>query len=193
MPKLSPALLNTRLKTLEEQDIVFRRRIGGKTGYEYQLTPSGKALRPLIIEFGKWGMQWAFDNAEEGEMNPTVITRDFAHALDAELFPATDGVIQFNITDEFNPARKFILVRDGHAQNCDDSIGYDVDVYLNGELKTFYQIWFGGISIKKASNENKLKIVGPSHFTQNISRWLRTSQFAAYNRQAQNELESETI
>ena len=193
LPKISPALLNTRLKNLEEQGVIFRRRISGKSGYEYYLTPAGKDLQPLLIEFGKWGMQWAFDSVEEGEMNPSVITRDFAKALDVEQFPAADGVIQFNITDEYNPAKKFVLVRDGHAQSCDENIGHEVDIYLNAELKVFYQIWFGETSLTKAIKEGKLKPVGPTHFTQHISRWLRNSQFAPYNKAATKSHEAEMV
>lgn len=187
LPKLSPALLNTRLKTLEENEIIFRRRIAGKSGYEYQLTAAGKGLHSLIREFGNWGMQWAFDSVEDGEMNPSVIVRDFAYALDIEQFPASDGVIQFSIQDDYNPAKKFVLVRDGRAQSCDDNIGHDVDVYLSGQLKTFYQIWFGEISIKAARSQDKLSVVGSAPFTKYLSRWLRTSQFAPYNRRAQAE------
>ncbi|MAA61079.1 MAG: transcriptional regulator, partial [Pseudomonadales bacterium] len=36
LPKLSPTLLNTRLKTLEQQGIVIRTRIAEKRGYEYR-------------------------------------------------------------------------------------------------------------------------------------------------------------
>lgn len=181
LPKLSPALLNTRLRTLEEQGIILRKRISGKTGYEYHLTPAGLGLKPLLKAFGQWGMTWAFDSIDDGELNPAVIVRDFAYAMDTSQLPSGDTTLQFNILEP-EPVRKFVLVRDGMAQQCDESIGYEVDIYLSASLKTLYQIWFGEISVATAREQELLKVIGASHYTNNVSKWLRTSQFAPYNR-----------
>ena len=64
LPRMSPALLNSRLRTLEARGIILRKRIAEKKGYEYQLTPAGNALKPLMGEFGKWGMNWVFLSME---------------------------------------------------------------------------------------------------------------------------------
>lgn len=181
LPRLSPALLNTRLRTLEQQGIVLRKRVAGKTGYEYQLTPAGQGLSALIREFGQWGMSWAFDTVDDGEMNASVIVRDFAYAMDTGQLPSGDTTIQFNIDAE-ETQKKFILIRDGKAQQCDDSIGYEVDVYLNASLKTLYQIWFGELTVIAAVQQQLLTVLAASHYSQTISKWLRTSQFAAYNK-----------
>ena len=53
LPRLSPSILNTRLKSLEDHGIILRRRIPEQRGYEYLLTPAGKALPPVMIELGK--------------------------------------------------------------------------------------------------------------------------------------------
>lgn len=187
LPKLSPALLNSRLKMLEDNGIILRRKVSGKTGFEYQLTAAGKGLAPLLREFGRWGMQWAFTPIEDDELNGSVIVRDFASALNTDLFPAGDSTLQFNVRENDSVEKKYVLVRNGSAQSCDENIGHEVDVYITGELKTFYKIWFGEISVSSAKKDEKLTIVGPSHYTRNISQWLRTSQFAPYNRNAESE------
>ena len=52
LPKISPSLLNTRLRLLAENGIIIRKRIPEKRGYEYHLTPAGKSLRlPCLCKF----------------------------------------------------------------------------------------------------------------------------------------------
>jgi len=182
LPRLSPALLNTRLRTLEAQGIILRKRVPEKKGYEYQLTPAGNALKPLLGELGKWGMNWVFQSMEGDELNIAVIVRDFAFAMDTQQLPSGGSVIQFNVQSESEAAKKFIMVRDGAAQACDENLGNEVDVYLSADLKTLYQIWYGEVAVNTACDKKLMNVVGAPVYTNNISRWLRTSQFAQHNR-----------
>ena len=181
LPKISPTLLNSRLRSLEAHGLIVRKRIPEKRGFEYQLTPSGKALQPLLTEFGKWGMNWVFRGMEDEELNISTIVRDFAMAMDTQELPSGDTVIQLTVQDVGPAARNFILVRGGHAQVCDDNIGHEVDVYLRADLKTLYQIWFGEIGVDAARQRKLMQVVGPPIYEKTVARWLRTSQFAKYN------------
>ncbi|MDH5693902.1 MAG: helix-turn-helix transcriptional regulator, partial [Gammaproteobacteria bacterium] len=185
LPKLSPTLLNSRLRTLENEGIILKKKVPGKSGTEYHLTSMGKALQPLMTEFGKWGMTFAFESTEYNELNPASIVRDFAFALDIDQIPTGDSIIQFNISYDGDLIKKFILIRDGKAQSCSDNPGHDVDVYLTAELSTLYKIWFGELSVMNARESEKLKTIGSTHYLRNISKWLRTSQFAPYHRNYQ--------
>ncbi len=182
LPRMSPALLNSRLRTLEAQGIILRKRMPEKKGYEYQLTPAGNALKPLMGEFGKWGMNWVFMSMEGDQLNIAVIVRDFAFAMDTQQLPSGDTVIQFTVASDAETARKFIMVHDGTTQVCEDNIGTEVDVYISAGLKTLYQIWYGEISANVACEQKLMKVVGAPVYVNNLSKWLRTSQFAQYNR-----------
>jgi len=182
LPRMSPALLNSRLRTLEAQGIVLRKRMPERKGYEYQLTPAGNALKPLMGEFGKWGMNWVFLSMEGDQLNIAVIVRDFAFAMDTEQLPSGDNVIQFTVQSESEIARKFIMGHDGNTQVCEDNIGTEVDVYISADLKTLYQIWYGEIGVTAACEQKLMKVVGAPVYINNLSKWLRTSQFAQYNR-----------
>ena len=182
LPRMSPTLLNSRLQTLEAQGIILRKRVPEKKGFEYQLTPAGNALKPVLGELGKWGMNWVFDSMEGDQLNIAVIVRDFAFAMDTQQLPSGQSVIQFNVQSESEAARKFIMVRDGAAQSCDDNLGSEVDVYLSADLKILYQIWYGEVGVTAACEKKLLKVVGPPVYTSSINKWLRTSQFAQHNR-----------
>ena len=182
LPRMSPTLLNSRLQTLEAQGIILRKRVPEKKGFEYQLTPAGNALKPVLGELGKWGMNWVFDSMEGDQLNIAVIVRDFAFAMDTQQLPSGQSVIQFNVQSESEAARKFIMVRDGAAQSCDDNLGSEVDVYVSADLKILYQIWYGEVAVTAACEKKLLKVVGPPVYTNSINKWLRTSQFAQHNR-----------
>lgn len=182
LPKLSPTLLNSRLRLLEQEGIIIKRRVPEKKGYAYQLTPMGNALRPLLSELGKWGMQWVFEGMSDEQLNISTITRDFAVAMDTSQLPTGDTTIQLAIDDDGTLFKRYILIRDGKAQVCEENIGHDVDIYLAATLKTFYQIWFGEITLPAAHDRGILKVTAPTAYSNNLSKWLKTSQFAAYNK-----------
>jgi len=181
LPKMSPTLLNTRLRTLEEQGIIVRKRAAEKKTYEYQLTPSGLALKPVLSEFGKWGIRWIFDQMDPTQLNLSAVIRDFAVALKLDQLPQGDSTIQIAVTGECEPVKKYIMVREGKAQVCDENIGYDVDVYMTADLETLGKIWFGKLSVVTACDQGSLKVTGMSFYVDNISKWLGTSQFAPYS------------
>ena len=65
IPNISPSLLRDRLRFPEKQGLVMRKRAPSGNRYEYHLTPSGKALAPVLTEMGIWGMRWAREGMTE--------------------------------------------------------------------------------------------------------------------------------
>jgi len=184
LPKMSPTLLNSRLKTLEEQGLIIRKKIPEKRSYEYQLTPAGQELQPLLKEFGKWGMSWAFNQMDEHQLDASTLVRDFGAALQLDQLPTGDATFQFSMNVGDKVVRKFILLRDGKPQICDDNIGYDVDVYLSGDITAFAQIWYGERSVISSIDQQLVNVTGAAFYVKNVSKWLGTSQFAPYNTRA---------
>jgi DNA-binding HxlR family transcriptional regulator len=182
LPRMSPTLLNTRLKTLQDQGIIIRKKVPEKQSYEYHLTPSGQALQPLMAELGKWGMTWVFDQMNPEQLNVSTIIRDFTVALKIDQLPGNEACIQISVTGKDKPIKKYIMVRDGKAQYCDDNIGYDVDIYLSADLETLGMIWFGKLTIADAIGRDLLKVTGQSYYVKNISKWLGISQLASCNK-----------
>jgi DNA-binding HxlR family transcriptional regulator len=59
---ISPALLAARLKSLEAEGLLVRRRPSGQRGFEYFPTTACEELRPIIVSLGEWGLCWARHN-----------------------------------------------------------------------------------------------------------------------------------
>ena len=53
VPKMSPALLSKRLRSLERAGVIERREDGGRASYH--LTPSGMELREIVMALGAVG------------------------------------------------------------------------------------------------------------------------------------------
>jgi DNA-binding HxlR family transcriptional regulator len=56
LPHVSPNVLSERLRDLEAAGIVRTRRLGPPASAQaYELTERGRALRPVLVELGRWG------------------------------------------------------------------------------------------------------------------------------------------
>src|SRR5215510_5215118 len=51
LPRISPTVLNTRLKELEEWGVIIKRRLSGQRGHEYRLTAAGRDMDVSILMF----------------------------------------------------------------------------------------------------------------------------------------------
>ena len=186
LPKISPSLLTSRLKMLVENGIAIRRRTPEKRGYEYHLTAAGKQLKPVLDAMGTWGMQWVFDSLNDVQMDIATLTRDIAVKVDTGHLPDCDMVFQFTFTEEAEPQKRFVLIRDGKRESCGDNPGYDVDVYFRSTLRDLSAVWWGETSILAAIESGKIKVTGPTAFTRNISKWFPHSAFAGCNPRREN-------
>jgi len=177
MPNISPTLLKNRLRSLEDHGIVMRKKTSTQGRYDYYLTPSGKALGPLLTEFGKWGMRFANSGMTEKENTVYGLMRDLSGALDIDELPDCDVTVQFNFTDNPESPKQYINIHNGQAEFCSQNMGFEIDVYIITTLKDMTKVWYGELAMLKAIEEEKINIVGNSQYIRNITRWLRISSF----------------
>jgi len=73
VPKMSPALLSKRLKSLTRAGVVEREEIDGRT--TYSLTECGKELADVVEALGAWGVRWIGELGEE-DLDPHLLMWD---------------------------------------------------------------------------------------------------------------------
>ncbi len=181
LPKISPSLLNARLRTLCDNDIVIRKRIPEQRGFEYHLTPAGRSLSPVVTEIGKWGMRWIYAGLDEEELDIAVLMEHIAAMLNADELPSCDTVIQYTFTDVTEHPQWFIFVGTDKREVCDENRGYEVDIYLRSTLQTLSDIWWQNITFKEAIANGDLQAVGAPVYTRTLAKWFPTSLFAEDN------------
>ncbi len=177
IPNISPSLLRNRLRFLEEQGIILRKRSGAGNRPEYHLTASGKALAPVLTELGRWGMRHAREGMTDKLNTVSGLVRDFSGGLNLDELPSGDTVIQLNLTDIGPDSKRYIYVRDGEVQDCAQDLGFEVDVYITSTVKVLTKIWYGELDIHRAIDEQLVTLVAPPAYTKNLSRWLGISSF----------------
>jgi len=181
IPNISPSLLRNRLRSLEDQGLIVRKRAAKANRYEYFLTPSGKALAPVLTEIGKWGMRWASDSMTDKQNTAWGLVRDFAGGIDVDELPASDTSIRFHLSDVEESPTHYIHVRDGKVQVCDTDLGFEVDVYITSTLDVLTRVWYGEIDMAVALEGGRMKVDAAPVYCRRINRWLRISSFTTDN------------
>jgi DNA-binding HxlR family transcriptional regulator len=176
---ISPALLTSRLKSLEQQGILARRRISGQRGHEYFPTPACEQLLSVIIAIGEWGLCWTRDMLVEDDFDIDFLMYYLERSVDPEKLPGDATVIRFQFTDLVEQRNWWLLVDRSSVQVCLTAPARDVDVYLSTTVRTMHDVWMGDRSYRDAVNADDLIIEGELALTRNVSNWLRPSAFAS--------------
>lgn len=184
LPKISPSLLNARLRMLADNDIVVRKRIPEQRGFEYRLTPAGKSLEPLLTELGRWGMRWIYDGLTDEDLDAAQTAAHFSAMVNIDGLPSGGTIIQLTFDDVEDLSRVFVIVKDDRREVCDENPGYEVDVYVRSTLRTLTEVMLGDQSLQGACQSKALQVTGPPVYTRNLTKWFPISDLAGDNPRA---------
>jgi DNA-binding HxlR family transcriptional regulator len=179
--RMSPALLSQRLKDLEAAGIVSRTRVEGEPGlFEYHLTRAGRELQPLVEGFGVWGQRWVDSEMSLQNLDAQLLMWDMRRNLDPSPMPKRRSTIQFRYR-EASPAHRiwWLIVAPGtEVDLCSIDPGYDVDLYVSGDVRSMTAIWMGLDTVRKAVGEGRIELVGDQLLAKHMQTWLGLSPFA---------------
>ena len=179
VPKMSPALLSTRLKELELAGVVERRLIAAQKGvFEYHLTDAGKDLRAVVEAVGLWGQKWIESSASLRNLDPSLLMWDMRRNLDPSPLPDQRTTVQFLYSEL--PSTKnlwwLVIEPNGEVDLCWSDPGFDVDLYVKTDLRTMTAIWMGLTTMDK--EKTKFELVGSKRIAGTMQTWLGLSPFA---------------
>lgn len=176
VPKMSPALLSKRLRSLERVGVVHREAHGGHT--TYSLTQAGMELRPLVESLSSWGMRWISDLGDE-DLDPHLLMWDIQRTVRIDEWPRTRTTLAVRLNDvEGKPAYWWIVASGDSLEICDFDPGFDVAATLSGGLRTLIRVWRGDVSWAAALGSGDLVIAGSTEVQRAVPRWLGQSIFA---------------
>lgn len=177
VPLMSPALLSKRLKSLERAGVV--EHVGG----EYRLTRAGQELWPVVESLGVWGQRWARGDVAGRRYDASLLMWDIHRNIDADRLPAHRVVVHFHLRGSSEKKSRFWLVLDaGTADLCLTDPGYDVDVSVEGHIRTMVDYWLGNIEFADAVRQEALTVQGPTRLVREVPRWFTRSHFASVAR-----------
>jgi DNA-binding HxlR family transcriptional regulator len=177
MSRISPTLLASRLRSLEQSGIIIRKKLSGQKGYEYRLTAAGRELAPLIETLAVWGMRWARDQLSDAELDVEFLMREMQRRLHTDQLP--DGETVLCVTfDELQQFKTWWLVINGdNVDLCTENPGKEVDLYINSSVRTLVDVWSGDRDIRKALREGVINTHGSQHLIKTMPNWYGTGLY----------------
>ncbi|MBF6331917.1 helix-turn-helix transcriptional regulator [Nocardia transvalensis] len=164
---IGPNLLAARLQMLTEQGVIQREPVSGDgRGVQYRLTPSGEALRPVVLGLASWGLSHIASYEGDG-----LVRAEWARlALEAMIAvgpePEADESYEFRIGDEvFHVCceNRTARVVGGPAPN-------EPALVVTADPETFIRIGTEQIAVLDAVLSGRVVITGD---TNSLSRCLR--------------------
>jgi DNA-binding HxlR family transcriptional regulator len=173
LPLTSRSLLVRRLRELEGEGIVARRRSASGRVWTYHLTPAGRAFLPVVDGLSSWGRRWSRRQLADEEIDIELLLWDIESTVRADAFDAERTVVLLEFTDQPPNKRRWWIVNEGgRAQLCLEDPGFEVDLHLSVALADMIDIWRGRISLTRAVETNRLEVLGSSRLRRLLPKWL---------------------
>jgi DNA-binding HxlR family transcriptional regulator len=184
VPLMSPTLLSRRLKQLQAEGVVERRRSVGGKSWTYHLTPAGHEFVPLVEALGIWGQRWSRRQLAEAEVDLGLLIWSLERSVRPDAFGLVRSVVRLEFTDQ--PAAKslwWFVNQDGRCELCLEDPGFEVDLYLACSLVTMIYIVRGDMSLPRAIDSGRLEVIGEAKARRALGAWLNLSPLAAIRSQ----------
>ena len=178
LPKISPTVLNTRLKDLAKSGVLLKRKLNGQRGHAYYLSVAGKELEPVIESLVVWGMRWAREHMEDEDYDATFLMFDIQRNFDPTCLPDGDTTLCFTFSDLKEYKKWWLLVTDGEVDICYDDPGKEVNVYVTAGIREITDVYMGDREISDALKSGSVKVIGESQLTRRFSKWFPRSDAA---------------
>ena len=179
LSQISPTLLSKRLAQLEDHGLLLKRAVSGAKRFEYQLTPSGRQLEPVLMGLGEWGMRWARGQMTDDELDVELLMTEFKRRSDTDQLPSGRVVVKFYYPelDQFS-VWWIVFEEDGSRELCVNNPGKETDLTITADLRAMTEIWAGDLTVNQAKKAGRLKLAGNPVIGRTLSSWLGISLLA---------------
>jgi DNA-binding HxlR family transcriptional regulator len=178
VPLMSPTLLSKRLKELENFGVIERVKRADPGAFDYRLTAAGHDLKPIVFGMGAWGQRWVEAQSSLKNLDPSLLMWDMRRNLNPTPLPHKRCVIQFLYSDLTSKQRYWLVIDRGVVDLCQIDQGFEVDLYVVGDLRTMTAIWMGLTTVRAEVRADRLKLTGDPDLKRSMQTWLGLSPFA---------------
>jgi len=179
-PRMSPALLSKRLRSLERVGVVRREMVDGHASYS--LSESGEELREIVVSLGRWGTRWVGELGEQ-DLDPHLLMWDIKRSIPVHEWPQARTVVRIRFDDvPAKVASWWLVTTAGEVDICDVDPGFEQAVGVQTSLRKLTEIWRGDVSWEHAIGDGSLVVDGPTDVRRALPRWVGQGMFAAVPR-----------
>jgi DNA-binding HxlR family transcriptional regulator len=182
VPRMSPALLSKRLRTLTRAGVVERRDDGPRV--TYALTEAGRELEPIVDALGQWGIRWIPELGDD-DLDPHVLLWDMHRNVNLPAVPDGRTVLRFRFSDVRVGAREWwMLITPDGVDLCDFDPGHPERACVQTDLRSLAMLWRGDLGWPEVLRSGRVEIQGPAWARRAVPRWLGQSPLASVPRPA---------
>jgi DNA-binding HxlR family transcriptional regulator len=186
LPGISRGLLADRLRRLERMGLVEKVELAdGRQRTAYYPTPAGRELQDVINSLLVWGAQWAFEEPEEQDLDPTLLMWWMRDRVCVDELPEHRVVIRFDFTGAKYEKFWLVLTRED-VSVCLTDPGFELNVLVTADLSTFLQIWLGRVSYYEAVRDGRVEVDAVPRLVEAFPNWFAYSLAAPAVRAAAN-------
>jgi len=179
VPHMSATLLTRRLRQLEAEGLLERRRSASGRSWTYHLTEAGAEFLPLVDALGVWGQRWTRRDLVDGELDLGLLIWGLEYSVDPTAFGPGRHVLRLDVSDQPDHKRLFWFVCEkGELELCVSDPGSETDLYLTGTLETMIRIYRGDVSLGAAMEDGRLAVDGPPRLVRALGRWFNFDEMA---------------
>jgi DNA-binding HxlR family transcriptional regulator len=179
VPRMSRALLATRLRELERVGVV-KRGAGG----DYRLTPCGEEFQDIIIGLGRWGQRWT-SRVERDKLDSVLLMWDLRRRIAQDRLPEERVTVQFDYRGVPPRQRRsfWLVLQRGDVDVCTKDPGFEVQLFVDAELAAFTRFWLGDLTFAQAQLNGSIRLSGERRWARAFPSWLLLSSLADVPRQ----------
>ena len=169
IPRISRTMLSDRLRTLADAGVLARR--DGAAGPEYELTPAGRELAPIVEGLGAWGQRWLPRHLADDELDPAPLLWDMRRRVRHDALPEQPVVVRIELTDHRPAHRRYLLLRRTEASLCTANPGFPEGVVVRTPTAALAAWWRGDASFP-AAQRGGLQLEGPRALVRAFPGWF---------------------
>jgi DNA-binding HxlR family transcriptional regulator/putative sterol carrier protein len=156
LPHVSPDVLAQRLRDLEQAGIVNHRRLPPPYASQvYELTASGRALEPVLIELGRWGGANAPPPRDEMCMNLDAYIVSLRTLFD----PVRAGDFAARLELRLGDERFRVTIADGRVEAGRGELP-DADAAIETDPRTLLDVLHGHRPLAEALASGAMRLAG---------------------------------
>ena len=152
LPRMSRAILATRLKELEAVGLIAVD--ADPKGGDYRLTPAGEGFRPILEALSLWGQTWGQGQVGPEDLDPVQLAWAIRHHADPQDRPARRlvGRLEFTGIARRDAGFRFIwlVIEPRGIDVCAKYPGFEEQVELRADLGVFTRVWLGYLGLAEA-------------------------------------------
>lgn len=179
VPLASPSLLSARLKQLQREGIIERRRSESGNSWTYHLTAAGEELVPMVYALGTWGQRWSRRDLDDNEVDLGLLLWALERGAHPDAFGNGRTVIELTITDQIETKRNWWYRNEaGSCELCLTAPDSDIDLYVEATLRDLIRVWRGDLKLARALDTERLKAHGSAKARKAFPEWFAVNPLA---------------